>query len=159
MLKRLAVSAILALVFFSVPKCVAGEKITLNDQEYFSGPGFSFLLFHNNYQVGYQGGLQMILNDERVLDSGDLFLETKPGEPRPQLRALRREVNPAQGLATVFGEIADWNSGYQLQVKSDGRTICDYAEARPPARLEQSGAGRAENQPLPGRLFLQIVSG
>jgi hypothetical protein len=123
MLKRPALSAILVLVFFSVPKCGAGEKITLNDQEYFSGPGFSFLLFHNNYQVGYQGGLQMILNDERVLDSGDLFLETKAGERRPQLRALRREVNPAQGLATIFGEIGDWSSGYQLQVKNDGRNI------------------------------------
>jgi len=118
--RRPAVATMLALLLLTAPRCIAGEKITLNDQEYFSGPGFSFLLFHNNYQVGYQGGLQMILNDERVLDSGDLFLETKPGERRPQLRVVRREVNAAQGLATVYGEIADWNSGYQLQVKNDG---------------------------------------
>ncbi|MGD0127781.1 MAG: glycoside hydrolase family 9 protein [Terriglobia bacterium] len=113
----------LVLLLLTAPICVAGEKITLNDLEYFSGPGFSFLLFHTNYQVGYQGGLQMILNDERVLDSGDLFLETKSGERRPQLRVLRREVNPAQGLAIVYGEIADWNSGYRLEVRSDGRSI------------------------------------
>ena len=38
----------------------AEDAIILNKQEYFSAPGFSFLLFHNNYQVGFQGGLQMM---------------------------------------------------------------------------------------------------
>jgi len=48
------------LVFvLAISPCVAQEGISLNEQEYFSGPGFSFLLFHNNYQVGFQGGLQM----------------------------------------------------------------------------------------------------
>ena len=99
------------------------EKIALNDQEYFAGPGFSFLLFHNNYQVGNQGGLQMILNDERVLDSGDLLLTTKPGIGSPELRVLRREVDRAHETATVFGEIEGWNSGYQLVTRSDGASI------------------------------------
>jgi hypothetical protein len=103
--------------------CVANDGIVLNEQEYFSGPGFSFLLFHNNYQVGYQGGLQMILNDERVLDSGDLFLAPKQGQPRPQLQVLRREVDRARGLATVYGRMQGWDSGYQLMVRTDGQSI------------------------------------
>src|SRR6516165_368564 len=99
--------------------CVAQEGISLNEQEYFSGPGFSFLLFHNNYQVGFQGGLQMILTDERVLDSGDLFLQPKRGQVRPELRALRRVVDRTHQSATVFGEIEGWNSGYRLITRTD----------------------------------------
>ncbi len=99
------------------------DRIALNEKEYFAGPGFSFLVFHNNYEVGYQGGLQMILNDERVLDSGDLLLEPKHGQERPGLRALRREVDRAQQSATVFGEIEGWNSGYRLITRTDGRNM------------------------------------
>jgi hypothetical protein len=114
--------AAMVLVLVTSP-CSAQEGISLNEQEYFSGPGFSFLLFHNNYQVGFQGGLQMIQTDERVLDSGDLFLEPKQGQGRPELRALRRMVDRTQQSATVFGEIEGWNSGYQLTTKTDGRSI------------------------------------
>ena len=113
-------ATILALV--ALP-CVAEDGIALNEQEYFAGPGFSFLVFHNNYQVGFQGGLQMILHDERVLDSGDLLLVPKQGQERPALRVLRREVDRAQGTATVFGEVEGWKLGYQLVSKTDGRSI------------------------------------
>ncbi len=106
----------------SIP-CVAGEGIALNNQEYFAGPGFSFLLFHNNYQVGFQGGLQMILHDERVLDCGDLFLVPAKGHKAPELRVLRRDVDTARETATVFGEITEWKSTYQLISKTDGRSI------------------------------------
>lgn len=47
------------------------QQIRLNSKEYFSAPGFSFLVFHNDYQVGFQGGLQIIQNGDRILDSGD----------------------------------------------------------------------------------------
>ena len=33
-------------------------QIVLNEKEYFEGPGIKFLLFHNNYMGGFQGGLQ-----------------------------------------------------------------------------------------------------
>jgi len=101
----------------------AEDGIALNEKEYFSGPGFSFLLFHNNYQVGFQGGLQMILHDERVLDSGDLLLVPRQGRERPALRALRREVDRTQGTGTVFGEVEGWKLGYRLVSRTDGRSI------------------------------------
>jgi hypothetical protein len=126
-----------AMVFVSTTfPCVAKEGIVLNEQEYFSGPGFSFLLFHNNYQVGFQGGLQMILADERVLDSGDLFLMPKRGQGRPELRVLRRVVDRAQQSATVFGEIEGWSSGYQLITKTDGRSI--LITLKPPLLFAQA---------------------
>jgi hypothetical protein len=139
---RFAYSPLVALVFLIAPTWLSSQGIVLNEQEYFSGPGFSFLLFHNNYQVGFQGGLQMILNDERVLDSGDLFLLLGQGEQRPELRVLRREVDRARGLATVFGEVAGWNSGYQLGVRSDGRSIFITLKLDRPldwSKVEQAG--------------------
>jgi hypothetical protein len=123
MLRRFAFFLIFAFIFLAGTLCLASEGIVLNEQEYFSGPGFSFLLFHNNYQVGYQGGLQMIMNAERVLDSGDLYLAPKQGQPRLELQVLRREVDRAQGIATVFGRIQGWDSGYQLIVKTDGQSM------------------------------------
>ena len=118
------------------------DNIALNEKEYFAGPGFSFLVFHNNYEVGYQGGLQMILNGERVLDSGDLLLETKQGQEQPELRVLRREVDRAQQSATVFGEIEGWNFGYQLITKTDGRSIFIKLKLDKPldwSKVEQAG--------------------
>ncbi len=101
----------------------ASDRIVLNDKEYFEAPGFSFLLFHNNYQVGYQGGLQMIQNGERLLDSGDLYLVPKAGSARDvQMRALRRVADRANSSATVFGEVAD-GASYQLVCRTDGERI------------------------------------
>ncbi|MBZ5564582.1 MAG: glycoside hydrolase family 9 protein [Acidobacteriia bacterium] len=142
MFRRIAFSLLSAFIVLAAPMAAANEGITLNEQEYFSGPGFSFLLFHNNYQVGYQGGLQMILNDERVLDSGDLFLQPKHGQPRPELRVLRREVDRAHSQATVFGEIEGWSSGYQLKVGSDGDSIFITLKLDHPldwSKIEQAG--------------------
>ena len=101
----------------------AAEKIVLNEEEYFEGPGFSFLLFHNNYQVGFQGGLQMIQNGERLLDSGDLLLVPKGDEGSPAQHVVRREVNREKATATIYGEIEGWNSGYQLICRTDGERI------------------------------------
>jgi hypothetical protein len=140
--KYFASFSILAFIFLIGPTCVANDAIVLNEQEYFSGPGFSFLLFHNNYQVGYQGGLQMILNDERVLDSGDLFLLPKQGQYGPELRVLRRDVDRARGLATVVGRIEGWDSGYQLVVRSDGQSIFVTLKLDRPldwSKVEQAG--------------------
>ena len=142
MLRRFAPILILAFILLGGSRCLAGEGIVLNEKEYFSGPGFSFLLFHNNYQVGYQGGLQMIMNDERVLDSGDLFLDPKVGQPAAELQVLRREVDRSQGVATVFGRIQGWDSGYQLIVKTDGQSISITLKLDHPldwSRIERAG--------------------
>lgn len=112
----------LVMAFASVGVAADG-KIVLNEQEYFSGPGFSFLVFHNNYQVGYQGGLQMILGDERVLDSGDLLLNTKRDAGSPKLEVVKRIVDREHATATVRGEITGWNTGYQLICKTDGERM------------------------------------
>ncbi len=111
----------LALVAFPA-MCASDATIGLNQKEYFEAPGFSFLVFHNNYQVGHQGGLQMIQNGERLLDSGDLFVIPKSGQNGAELRVLRRVVDREGSTATVFGEIAG-GSGYRLICHTDGERI------------------------------------
>ena len=121
MFLRLAAVLVLAA---AVPAVLAldSSPIFLNNLEYFEGPGFSFLVFHNNYQLGYQGGLQMIENGERVFDSGDLLLVPKPGQKAASQRVLRRVVDRANGTATVFGDLGDLG-GYRLVCRTDGSRI------------------------------------
>jgi hypothetical protein len=101
----------------------AQAQIKLNPKEYFEAPGFAFLAFHNNYMVGYQGGLQMILHGERVLDSGDFYIAPQSGPARRDQRVLRREADPAAGVATVFGENPQFNIGYRLVCRATGGGI------------------------------------
>jgi endoglucanase len=120
---RKSVIPAIAIFALLVLPCLAEDGIALNEKEYFEGPGFSFLVFHNNYQVGFQGGLQMILNDERVLDSGDLLLVPKEGQVHPTLKPLRRDADRTRQTATVFGEVEEWKMGYQLVSRTDGRSM------------------------------------
>jgi hypothetical protein len=110
------------LLFAALSAAAPPAKISLNDKEYFEAPGFSFLLFHNNYQVGYQGGLQMIQQGERLLDAGDLLLAPKTGVPAPQFQVKRRTVDRANSSATVFAQAGD-AGGYQLLCRTDGTKI------------------------------------
>jgi hypothetical protein len=101
----------------------ATGPITLNDHEYFSGPGFAFLNFHNNYMVGNQGGLQMFQNGERILDSGDFFLEAKEQNQVTGRLVLRRQVDRGTGAVTVFGRVSGLNVDYRLITRSDGNNV------------------------------------
>jgi hypothetical protein len=98
-------------------------QIRLNEKEYLEGPGFAFLLFHNNYMVGRQGGLQMILDGERVLDSGDLYVIDNDGSGSRGLTVLRRTVDRDRGTATVHGDAKPWGAGYRLITRTDGRRV------------------------------------
>jgi len=138
--------------------CVSETRINLNEKEYFEAPGFSLLIFHNNYQVGHQGGLQMIQNGERLLDSGDLFLVPKLGQNGAELRVLRRVVDRERSTATVFGEIVG-GSGYRLINRTDGARILITLKLDQPVdwnRFETAGFRIAV---YPGAYFLKSFQG
>ena len=97
-------------------------SIALTEKEYFEGPGFIFLVFHNNYS-GMQGGLEMILNGERLLDSGGVLLTGKNGSGRTSARVLRRVADRDRATATVIGEATELKLGYQLICRADGERM------------------------------------
>jgi endoglucanase len=136
----------------------ADARISLNEKQYFSAPGFSFLLFHNNYQVGRQGGFQMIQNGERLLDSGDLFLTPKRGQSAAQLRVLRREVDPQHATATVFGEIAG-GAGYRLISRTDGARILVTLKLDRPIDWNRFDEGGFRIFLYPGAYYLKSFQG
>ena len=109
----------------------APAQITLNEKEYFEGPGFFFLAFHNNYMPGYQGGLQMVQNGERILDSGDLYVRLRHSGEVPRL-VFRRTVDRTAGAATVHGRLDGLETAYRIVTHSDGRGMI--------VRLELDGA-------------------
>lgn len=99
------------------------ERIRLNSKEYFAAPGFSFLVFHNDYQVGFQGGLQMIQNGERILDSGDFYIIPRKGERAGRQAALRRLIDSERTTATVEAEVKGWKLRYNLICTTDGEKM------------------------------------
>lgn len=109
----------------------AAAEITLNEKEYFEAPGFFFLVFHNNYLVGYQGGLQMVQNGERLLDSGDIYVRLRQGGEVPRLVSHRIADGSARA-AVVHGALEGRGTAYRLGARTDGRSIV--------VRLELVGA-------------------
>jgi hypothetical protein len=91
-----------------------GLRIVLNDREYFEAPGFAFLLFQNNYQEMFLGGLEMIQSGDRVLAAGDLMLKrkgepdhaTNPG-PVTLYSTLSRKSDREHATVTVFATTRD----------------------------------------------------
>jgi endoglucanase len=69
---------------------------TLNEQEYFERPGISVMVGQDYYPEGHQGGLSIIMHDERVASNGDLRLEPAPGQWSPIPKPGKREVDRAQ---------------------------------------------------------------
>ncbi len=153
------------------PSQPAGSgNIRLTEKEYFEGPGFVFLVFHN-HNSGMQGGLQLIQKGERLLDSGSLLLTPKGGAARrgSSGSVLRRVVDRERSTATVFGEARGLNLGYQLVCRTDGRRMfvtlkfdhaLDWSKIQeagfhmylyPPAYFEKSFQGESVTGVFPRR--------
>jgi hypothetical protein len=136
--------AILLVVSTGCAGSDGGKLITLNDRQYFEAPGFKFLLFHNNYQEGFFGGLEMIESGDRVLAAGDLMLRRKgeldhisnPG-PGSLYSALRRTADLEHATATVFAETRNLHSSYRLVSRTDGSRILITLELDHPVDWRQ----------------------
>ncbi|HLF32849.1 MAG TPA: hypothetical protein VI583_01350, partial [Cyclobacteriaceae bacterium] len=66
---------------------------TIDKREYFSKPGASVLVFHNHYPVGRQGGIEIILHEERIATNGFLQLESGTGRRLPRPESAVRQVD------------------------------------------------------------------
>lgn len=100
----------------------ASPRIVLTSEEYFEGPGFLFLVYHNNYS-GMQGALQMFQYGERLLDSGQAVISAKEGSAGGSNQILKRVVDRERSTAAVIGQFTGLNLQYQLQCRTDGRRM------------------------------------
>ncbi len=73
----------------------AADDFKLNAQEYFERPGINVMYGQDYYPEGHQGGLSIIMHDERIASNGDVRLEPSPGQWSPIPKPGKREVNAA----------------------------------------------------------------
>ena len=74
---------------------IAADDFKLNAQEYFERPGINVMYGQDYYPEGHQGGLSIIMHDERIASNGDVRLEPSPGQWSPIPKPGKREVNAA----------------------------------------------------------------
>lgn len=150
--------ALLAACLQAAAAPARAPRIVLNEKEYFEGPGFFFLAYHNNYS-GMQGGLQMAQNGERLLDSGALVISGRDSATRLAARVQRRMVDRAKSTATIFGEISGLNLGYQLISRTDGERM--FVKVKFDAPLDWTKVRQAAFQiyAYPPAYFLKSIQG
>ncbi len=126
---------IAALFCLMAPLCPG--QIALNTDEYFEGPGLDFLVYHNAYVGGRQGGLQMLLHGTRVLDAGSLFYRTADGKAvafygEDGKKVGARQVNVAQGVVGMACEFPGGKLKHELSVSTDGQSLTIGARLESP---------------------------
>src|SRR5262245_2181778 len=89
MMRRLALLALCPLAV------QAADTFKLNSQEYVERPGINVMYGQDYYPEGHQGGLSILMHDERIASNGDVRLEPSPGQWSPIPKPGKREVNAA----------------------------------------------------------------
>jgi hypothetical protein len=160
----------LFLFCFSVFECsfVQGQRLTLNDKEYFEMPGLNVMVFQDIYPEGHQGGLVIIQNGVRVATNGDLRLEPTPGQwsPIPALKSrIVDKANNEIRVSLTYPDSARNRKGfnpidypdlyfnYILKVKSEGPEIIVTVDLDRPLPKEWIGKVGFNFELYPGALF------
>ncbi|SMO39688.1 glycoside hydrolase family 9 protein [Gracilimonas mengyeensis] len=77
------------------------ESLTIQKGDYLGTRGFDVIFFNNNYAEGKQGGIELIIHDDRIATNGDLRLEPSPGQWAPVPKLLRRDADKEDELLTA----------------------------------------------------------
>src|SRR5688572_7192947 len=78
-----------------------GAPLQLNEAEYFERPGVNVMLGQDYYPEGHQGGVSILMHDERVAANGDVRLEPAPGQWSPIPKPGTRNVDSAKQTITT----------------------------------------------------------
>lgn len=116
-------------------------QITLNPDGYFEGSGLDFLIYHNTYIDGRQGGLQLLLHGTRVLDSGTLFYRTSDGKHDGYYRdgikkRGERKVDLDNGVVSLSFELPSVGLNHNLKITADGQSITITAHLEKPVNWD-----------------------
>jgi endoglucanase len=147
---------------------VAADEFKLNAQEYFERPGINVMYGQDYYPEGHQGGLSVIMHDERIASNGDVRLEPSPGQWSPIPKPGKREVNAGKQEIRVplafpdaerdrkgFNPIVypDLNLGYSVRARADGASIVVAVDFDAPIPKEWVGKVGFNLELFPGLLF------
>src|SRR5882672_10054712 len=102
---------------------VAADGFKLNSQEYFERPGINVMYGQDYYPEGHQGGLSILMHDERIASNGDVRLEDSPGQWSPIPKPGKREVNAATQEIRVGLSFPDVKLAYTVRVRPEGESI------------------------------------
>jgi hypothetical protein len=158
----------IALLMLACSLPATAEDFKLNAQEYFERPGVNVMYGQDYYPEGHQGGLSIIMHDERIASNGDVRLEPSPGQWSPIPKPGKREVNAATQEIRVplaypdaerdrkgFNPIVypDLHLDYTVRARPEGESIIisvDFATPVPAAFVGQVGFNL---ELFPGLLF------
>ena len=147
---------------------IAADDFTLNTQEYFERPGINVMYGQDYYPEGHQGGLSIIMHDERIASNGDVRLEPSPGQWAPIPKPGKREVNAAtqeirvplaypdperdrKGFNPI--EYPDLKLAYTVRARPDGESIRVSVDFDAPIPKDWVGKVGFNLELFPGLLF------
>jgi endoglucanase len=114
----------------------------INEQEYFESAGHSLLVFHNTYQGGKQGGIEIIQFGERIATNGGIYLESTPGQWSPLAVSGKRNMDVTAGKVSIPLRYEDigLDCVVNLVIEEAGLRVCvDLAQPLPEHLVGQVG--------------------
>jgi hypothetical protein len=146
----------------------AADEFKLNAQEYFERPGINVMYGQDYYPEGHQGGLSIIMHDERIASNGDVRLEPSPGQWSPIPKPGKREVNAAtreirvslsypdperdrKGFNPI--EYPDLKLNYTVRARPEGESIRVSVDFDAPIPKDWVGKVGFNLELFPGLLF------
>jgi hypothetical protein len=120
----------------------AGQKLHLNDLEYFETQGVNILVFSNQYNGFFfdekTAGIEMIHHGVRTATGGAVRLQNTPEQwdliPNMVDRKVNKETNSIDVIMRY--EDYDFNSRVNVMAKDDGVLITVYLDKPLPEKLE-----------------------
>lgn len=146
----------------------AADDFRLNEQGYFKRLGIDVMVGQDYYPEGHQGGLSIIMHDERIASNGDVRLEPAPGQWSPIPKPGKRDVDLAkQTIVTRLAypdadrdrkgfnpiEYPDLKLSYQVRAVPQGDAIRISVDFDQPVPKEWVGKVGFNLELFPGLLF------
>lgn len=80
-MRKLNVRALFAsLAIFLAAGTASAQDFKLTSSGYFNKEGVDVMAFDDIYPEGHQGGISILMNGRRIATSGDIRLESTPGQ-------------------------------------------------------------------------------